>query len=508
MNPLEAFAGPIQALLKNCRPEQGVYLVGGAVRDLLRGVPLHDLDFALPEPVKPVARGLAAALGGALYALDEARGTYRIVETRPDSSRFTYDLAALRGRDLQADLEDRDFTLNAIAIDLRSPDQLIDPLGGAQDLHDAVLRACTPASFQNDPARVLRAVRQSIQFHLHIEKQTLSALKQAIPGLDRVSMERQRDEFMRILAGVQPAAALRILDQLGVLERLLPEIQAMKGVEQSAPHVLDVWGHTLAAVGELERVFGSLAEPFTEEKSSSLWMGIASQHLGRYRPQLTEYVQAELVADRPRRGLLMLAALLHDARKPHNRTVDEHNKVHFYNHDEEGAHTAREAARRLKLSEDEADFVARVVGGHMRVHHLAKTGRPVSRRSVYRFFQATGDAGVGVVLHSLSDTLATYGFTLPQTTWEAEVNTGRTLLEAWFEKPEESVNPPRIITGSDMIQILGLQPGPLIGRILAAITEKQACGTIVTRQQALDLATRMAAQALPAEGEADGTEAH
>lgn len=508
MNPLEAFAGPIQVLLGKCRPEHGVYLVGGAVRDLLRGVPLHDLDFALPEPVKPVARGLAAVLGGALYALDEARGTFRIVENRPDGSRFTYDLAALRGQDIQADLEDRDFTLNAIAIDLRSPDRLIDPLGGAQDLRDAVLRACSPDSFHNDPARVLRAVRQSIQFHLRIEKQTLAALKQAVPGLERVSMERQRDEFMRILAGWQPAAALRILDQLGVLERLLPEIQAMKGVAQSAPHVLDVWEHTLATVGELERVFGSLAEPFAEEKSSSLWMGMASQGLGRYRPQLTDYVRAEIVAERPRRGLLMLAALLHDARKPHNRTVDEQDKVHFYNHDEEGGDASREAARRLKLSEEEADFVGRVVGGHMRVHHLAKSGRPVSRRSIYRFFQATGDAGVGVVLHSLADTLATYGFTLSQSTWEAEVNTGRTLLEAWFEKPEESINPPRIITGSDMIQTLGLQPGPLIGRILAAVTEKQACGTIVTRQQALDLAARMAAQALPAEGEADGTEGH
>ena len=179
---LADFAGQFQTLLKAASPNQPVYLVGGAVRDLLLNRPVHDLDFSTLEPVKSLARGLAGDLQAALFALDEERGTYRVVESRPDGSRFTYDLAVLRGGDLPTDLLDRDFTINAMALDLRHPGKLIDPLGGAQDLRDKVLRVCTPHSFENDPVRVLRAVRQSVQFELRIEPVTLNLLKASVPG--------------------------------------------------------------------------------------------------------------------------------------------------------------------------------------------------------------------------------------------------------------------------------------------------------------------------------------
>ena len=503
---LADFARPIQALVKAASPDQSIYLVGGAVRDLLLAEPVHDLDFCTLEPVKPLARGLASEMQAALFVLDEERGTFRVVESRPDGSRFTYDLAVLRGGDLHTDLVDRDFTINAMALDLRNPTRLIDPLGGAQDLRDKLLRVCSPGSFENDPVRVLRAVRQSVQFQLRMEAGTLKLLKASIPSLGRVSIERQRDELMKILSGPRPAIALRILDQLGALEIVLPELSGMKGVLQSPPHLLDVWEHTLSVVAELEKVLGTLAQPFQEEKNTGLWLGMASQLLGRYRPQLQGYIQDELIPERPRRGLLFLGALLHDSAKPSVRQVDEHQRVHFYTHEGKGADLARDVGRRLRLSETEGTFLGTLVGEHMRVHHLAKKDGPISRRSVYRFYQAAGSAGPGVVLHSLADMLATYGVTLTQDVWKAELETARQLLEAWYEMPEVAVAPPRIVTGDDIIQLLGIKPGRMIGRILAVIQEKQACGEVQTRQQALDLALELYSQGLPAEGEVDGTQ--
>lgn len=502
---LAEYARPLQILADAACPQQPVYLVGGAVRDLLNKQPLHDLDFSTIEPIKPLARALAAGLQAALFALDEARGTYRVVETRADASRFIYDLALLRGVDLQADLQDRDFTINAMALDVRHPTRLIDPLGGAQDLKDKILRACSPQTFEQDPVRILRAVRQSVQYQLHFEPATLQLLKSAIPALQNVSIERQRDELLKILAGPRPGLGIRLLDQLGILEILLPEVKAMKGVRQSAPHVLDVWEHTLAILDELERVIGLLASPFQAEKNAGLWLGMASQRLGRYRPQLQAYIQEELIPERPRRGLLFLAALLHDAAKPTVRSLDERQRVHFYTHEQKGTNLAREVGRRLRLSELEIAHLCTMVGDHMRIHHLAKQGETLTRRSIYRFFLSSGEAGPGVVLHTLADTLATYGVTLTQDVWLAELDAARQLLEAWYEAPQVAVTPPRIVTGDDIIQVLGIRPGRLVGQILAVIQEKQACGDISTRQQALDLAKELYSQGLLAEGDPDGT---
>jgi poly(A) polymerase len=495
----------IQILARAARTDQPVYLVGGAVRDLLLETTPHDLDFATIEPIKPLAKTLASELGASLFALDEKRGTYRIVETQSDGRHFTCDLALFRGEDLRADLTDRDFTINAMALDVRDPTRLIDPLGGAQDLHDKLLRSCSPVAFETDPVRVLRAVRHSVQFGLHIEADSLKQLHAAVPALERVSVERQRDELMKILSGQHPGTALRVLDLVGALKIILPEVEAMKGVPQSAPHVLDVWEHTLAMVGELEKVLGMLAEPFQQEKNASLWLGMASQQLGRYRPRLQECIGEELTPERDLRGLLFLAGLLHDCAKPAVRQVDEQGLAHFYTHEIKGANLARNVGRRLKLSELEVDFLGRLVGGHMRLHQLAKRDGPLTRRSIYRFFQSTGNAGVGVVLHSLADMLATYGVTLSKENWQLELNAARQLLEAWYEKPEESVAPPRIVTGDDIIQVLGVQPGRMVGQILTAIREQQACGEIQTHEQALDLAKRIHSQGLLAEGDQDGT---
>ena len=200
-----------------------------------------------------------------------------------------------------------------------------------------------------------------------------------------------------------------------------------------------------------------------------------------------------------------VAALLHDAAKPAVRSLDERQRVHFYTHEQKGTDLAREVGRRLRLSELEIAHLCTLVGDHMRIHHLAKQGETLTRRSIYRFFLSSGEAGPGVVLHTLADTLATYGVTLTQDVWLAELDAARQLLEAWYEAPQVAVTPPRIVTGDDIIQVLGIRPGRLIGQILAVIQEKQACGDISTRQQALDLAKELYSQGLLAEGDPDGT---
>ena len=215
-----------------------VYLVGGAVRDALLGRPVHDLDFVLERNAIKTARHIADALHADFYPLDSERDTGRVIVTNADGTHMLMDFAAFRGADpssgtgksLEADLEGRDFTLNAIALKL-SDNSLYDPLGGAMDLKEKRLRACSPSAFTDDPVRILRGVRLAANFGFHILPETRAAMKAAAGLLGKVSPERLRDELFRILDGSQPATCLRALDLLGALDKVLPELSALKGVE-------------------------------------------------------------------------------------------------------------------------------------------------------------------------------------------------------------------------------------------------------------------------------------
>ncbi len=466
-----------------------VYLVGGAVRDALLKTPTHDLDFAVQGNALRVARRVADQLGGAYYPLDQETETGRVVLTREDNTRDMLDFAALRGPDLESDLRDRDFTINAIAVDAREPQIVYDPLGGAADLYAKRLRACSAQSLESDPVRILRAIRQAAAFGLQIEPETRRQMREAVALLPNVSGERQRDELFRILGGPQPATALRALEIMGVLPHLLPELTALKGVTQSPPHVYEVWQHTLQTVQWLERLLGVLGTlDYNPTKADNFHTGLAVLRVGRYREQIHAHLNAELVPDRAMRPLLFFAALYHDVGKAATRTVTEDGRIRFLGHERVGAQMMDDRADALKLSNQERARVKLVVRHHMRPHHLASAPKPPTRRAVYRFFRDTKEAGADICLLNLADVLATAGPKLQQDTWSHHLDVIRTLLEAWWESPEERVRPPALLTGHDLMQHFELAPGPQIGKLLELIREAQATGEVQTRDEALTLA--------------------
>lgn len=489
---LPIFDAPLMRQLREYLPaNQTIYLVGGAVRDAILGREVHDLDFAVPQNALKLAKALADKLPAAFYPLDVENDTARLVIIHADGSRDILDFAGFRGVTLEDDLRGRDFTLNAIALYLRSG-ELLDPLGGVDDLRAKRLRACAETSMSDDPVRILRAVRQAASYGLSIDKTTREQMKAAVPGLASVSAERSRDEILKILAGPRPDTALRALDMLGVLPHILPELAAMKGVTQSPPHVQDVWSHTLSVLRHLEDILDLLAPQYNEEKSNAdLYNGLLVLKLGRYRAQLGEHLAEKLNTDRPLRALLFLAALYHDVEKPSTRTVEESGRIRFFTHEDKGAQTILRRAIALRLSNDEMDRLKLIVAHHMRIHAHAdrlRKGQPISRRAIYRFFRDTGPAGVDIILHSLADLRATFETSLPQDHWVAELDICRALLEAYFETPEQVVRPPQLINGNDLMTELGMKPGRQIGQLLEAIRESQAEGNLASREEALAFA--------------------
>lgn len=472
-----------------------VWLVGGSVRDALLRRNIHDLDFAVDGDGLALARRVADKLGGAFFPLDEERGTGRVVLTPPgaglnEGEQFFLDFARLRGGDLNSDLAGRDFTVNAMAVSLAPPETLIDPMGGQNDLGAKVLRLCRPDGFTADPARPLRAVRLAAQLDFRLERATREAARQAAQLLPQVSAERVRDEFMKMLGGRKPAASLRALDALGLLQHIIPETAALKGVTQSPPHIFDAWEHTLAVMDRLEALLLVLGRVHDVDAASEFALGYAAARVGRYRHQISDHLEQALSVDRSVRCLLFFAALLHDIAKPQTRTVEaDTGRIRFFDHEEVGARIAKEKAVALRLSGDEVERVGAVVAHHMRPVLLAQ-GEAVTSRATYRFFKAAGPAGVDVCLLTLADLLGTRGSELGQEEWAARVNTVVTLLEAYFVQPEQVVQPVALIGGDDVIEELGVPQGKGVGEVLEAVREAQASGEVTSREEALAFAKK------------------
>jgi tRNA nucleotidyltransferase/poly(A) polymerase len=495
------FPPQLESVRNSIPDDLTIYLVGGAVRDAMLGRHIHDLDFVLECNAIKTARQIADALHADFYALDSERDTGRVIVTNADGTHMLMDFASFRntdpssgpGQSLEADLEGRDFTLNAIALKLRD-NSLFDPLGGAMDLKEKCLRACSPSAFTDDPVRILRGVRLAANFGFHILPETRTAMKKAAGSLGKVSPERLRDELFRILDGSQPATCLRALDLLDALDKVLPELSSLKGVNQIPPHVQEVWEHTLSTVRHLEGILAVLKPEYDPERTSDSMQGLLVLRFGRYRQKITEGLMKPLTADRSRRSLLFLASLYHDIAKPQSKKMDEEGQYHFWGHDQQGAEKLSERARALALANDEIQWLETIVRNHMRIlfhtNRLVREGKPPSRRTIYRFFRDTGPAGVEVCLLSLADLRATYEQSLPRETWAASLEVVGAMLEAWYEKKEEQVTPQPLVDGNDLMREFSLSPGRKIGELLEAIREAQAVGEVSTKEQALGLVSK------------------
>ncbi|HQX16158.1 MAG TPA: DUF5678 domain-containing protein [Anaerolineales bacterium] len=484
---------PHPPLLDNVRdalPDDEIYLVGGAVRDMLLNRLSRDFDFAAPSGGIALARRVARALDANFMILDEQRDTGRVIVMGENDSRTYLDFATYRGgKRLEDDLRARDFTINAIAYDLRN-NSLIDPLNGAEDIRAKIIRFCSPASLTDDPIRILRGVRLAASFDFKIDLVTRSAMKDAASLLPNVSPERQRDELFKILEGPKPDSSMRALEMLGVFPYLMPELSAMKGCEQSLPHVYDVWEHTLKVLGHLEAILAALE---SGSGGDDPFLTMLVSMLGKYRERFESHFTESLNTDRSVRAVLFFAALVHDVEKPATKTVDESGRIRFFDHDVQGAKVASMRGHKFNLSNDEIGRIKKIIFNHMRFHfftmQLEDKKREPTRKSIYRFFRDAGDSGIDLVLLGLADLRGTRDHTLTQENWKAALDVSGILLENYWEKREETVAPPRLLDGNDLIKELNLDAGRIIGQLLEAIREEQAVGNIVTREQAIQFAT-------------------
>jgi len=462
-------SSPLVGLARRALGEgEGCWIAGGAVRDAALGREVLDLDLAVAGDPSAVARAIAREGGGHAFELSAEYATWRAVAA--DHS-WQIDVTALRGETIEADLGERDFTIGAIAVPLGS-DRPVDPHGGLADLDRRLLRAVSERSFSSDPLRLLRAARLAADLGLEIDPDSAALARAEAARAAEPAGERQLLELRQLVGGPDPLRGLVLMEDLGLMPEVLPELEALRGVEQGPNHHLDVYGHTLAV---LER---------TLEVEADL------ERIGGERAAELEALLAEPLADEMTRGTaLRFGALLHDVGKPATRS-ERDGYVTFIGHDRDGAELIGRLCRRLRASRELTRHLQGLALHHLRLGFLVHEA-PLPPRRVHEYLRATAPVEVDVTLLTVADRLSARG-SGPFATEEAiegHLALAREMLAAaldWHRR-----GPPRaLLRGDELASELGIEPGPELGELLAELEAAQYAGEISTRDEALEYLRR------------------
>jgi len=450
------------------------YISGGTVRDWFLGLQSKDLDITVTNSSFDWARQLAAKLDGTFVPMDRDEDVARVVwqGTCIDFSSFREG-----AKTLEEDLLKRDFTCNSLAVLFPrqvpdswhevEPHEIIDPAGGRDDLQNKIIRSTSTVAFISDPLRILRAYRFMATFGFSIELSTKKQIQTHVHLLFLAAEERLTYELDAIMAAPESITVIEAMHRDGVLEELLPELYRGVGVQQPDSHHLDVFAHGIDTLNRMEKV---QKDPV------------------RYFPGYGELFGTYLQEGR-RRVLLKWAALFHDLGKPETCEIreDREGRITFYNHDKEGARIFAIIAERFKWSREDRDFVSRLISVHMWPFHLnnarKKTG--ITPKAYLRLIKSVGEEFPGLFLLSMADSLAGRGAGKPPA-MEAEIAELFHETETQYRRTIQPALSQRLLSGNDLIEIFGLEPGPVFREIFDTLESAQVEGEVLDRKQALD----------------------
>ena len=479
---IETRTSSLLATVNNLLTEQGIksYLVGGFIRDLLLKRDTADIDIALAGNALEIAPRLADALGGRFIRLDEVNKVGRVVvkdKKVPSGSRWQLDLAAFKGS-IEQDLSRRDFTIDAMAVDLGQLTEgdisLIDPFNGRADLKDGIIRAVSETVFLSDAARLLRAVHLAAELGFTLDRQTEALIKRDCQLVTAVAGERLREELLRLLTVPDSARFFVYLDELGLFIALFPEMVVTKGAAQPREHFWDVFEHSLKTVAAVDFILHQGGWEHASDKvlEAVPWSDVLARHFASVVSGVST-----------RRSLLKLAALFHDVAKPQTRALTEEGRTRFLGHPKDGAAIAADILERLRFSGKEVKLVEILIKYHMRPGQMSQGEMP-TRRAIYRYFRDCGEAGIDILYLSLADHLAARGPNLILAAWQEHARLVEYVLDQHAEQ-EKLVAPAQLVSGHDLADIFKMKPGPRMGELLEAVREAQAAGELATREEAL-----------------------
>jgi poly(A) polymerase len=400
-----------------------VFLVGGCLRDVVMERPVHDYDFALSGAEEELPVEFASRTGGSFFWLDRERRQSRVVIGRGENA-VTYDFAPIRGSGIHDDLALRDFTINALALPVaKEPGGLLDPLQGLKDIAEGKVRVCGAGTFNDDPLRLLRAIRFAVTLEFSIEAGTWQELLKRPLLLGSVAGERIRDELFQILGARNVANSLELLRISGLLPLVLP------GIRQSGEYLPDL-ARRSAFAAETEQVLEECERLFPADREK------LSVHL-----------------ERPVEGGIPLFALL---------------KLAAFLSGEDAWEQIKACGERIRLGTKASAELAALCVCAASFPNLPKDS--AAERVLFRFFRDRAPGGAELVI-------------LPLAAGLVDPETARRLVSYYFRAyHSDAAN--LLLSGDQVMELLAIGPGPQLGRILESLREAESTGRVSTDAEA------------------------
>ena len=435
----------------------GIYLVGGTVRDLLMGRKQADVDLAIRGDFVRIAAKIADKCQGKVVDL----GKKGFAVLRVASPSLTVDISPLTGQTIEEDLCNRDFTINAIAYDVASG-RLVDCSGGLADLKQKTIRMVSDTVFTKDPARLVRAYRMAAMLEFDIDPNTRAAIDNFSHLIDQVAGERIWAELLKLFTLPHASPIVRQMAEDNLLVSIVPELKPSIGCIQNGFHQFDVFEHSLRTYAQLERLLADTNDPFTR--------------------RLTADEMTMLVAHG---ALMKYAALLHDAGKPSTKRIHADGRVSFPGHAGRGATIAATVSERLRLSKLQRETAVTIIRNHIRplFLFLAKRNGMLSHRGIIRFFNHCGPLTLPILVHSMADVMGKHQ-ELQSKDADFISFCNRLMDDYVIFQNRKTIGPP-LINGHDLIKIFGLFPAPRFKWILSRVDEHRLSGELSTREEAL-----------------------
>lgn len=466
-----ALPGVVKQLLKElCSGDTEIYLIGGFVRDMILGKVSSDLDFVLVDKdVLEFCKRIAGKFGGNSFLLDEVTRTTRIVLKDESAKFYTFDFTPTLKSDLDADFERRDFTINSLAINLKEQDVMIDKFSGVNDLKERRIKSVKVNNLFDDPIRFVRAFRFAALLDGTVDKETFNFIRDNLNCFNKsVSSERISLELWKILDMHNSYEYIRQMADIGLLEKIFPEISEMKKVPPNDYHHLWLFDHSIELIKTFEENFYKIPSWAKDELISSFGA----------------------LESPSKQAVTKLACLLHDIGKPQTweiKNINGKEKHTFYGHDKLGAKFTRQIGERLKFSNSIIDTLCNLVVYHLRPFQLSQNYAQITDRALYRFFRDVGEDLPLLLMLAIADLYATVG---PKVTKD-DLLKGEELVLYLFDRYKkhksqevEKLIKPKLLDGNEIMKLTGLKPSPKLGIIVKDLDEAIAIGEVKTKEEA------------------------
>ena len=428
------------------------YLVGGAVRDFLMGKTSVDRDIAIVG-----ADDFAKKIDGTFIVLDEVNKIYRVVL----EDKINYlDISELQGGSIEEDLLRRDFTINAIAYDLKK-EEFVDVTGGLNDLRNGILRHIKDENFEDDPLRILRAFRFASVTGFEMAEELKGAINKYKHLAFNPSKERIMYETMKLFGGKYASKTLLLMDEFGLLEELIPYVQEMKKVPPNTHHHLDLFNHVVETVRNIEELYENAPEEVKAHLDQIDFGGF------------------------PRINHLKLAGFLHDIGKLSTWTIEDTGRHRFIKHDDVGSKMCVPFLKNLKFSKKQIEYISCMIKNHIYPSNVI-VAPDLNEKVMMRYLRKMEDNVIDNIILAKADRLSARGEAITEEIITANLSGLDKLLNFYLEKRETMQPLPKLLSGFEVMEIKGIKQSPALGRIIKALNEAQINGDVNTKDEAIE----------------------